>query len=416
MGPSSVAAPGAAPRRARGGKASFSAPRTSLPTDMDEAAGDPRRPDLPPSSSLTRSTVELFRGGRKAKCPITNYFQKSSHNTKSRTILLSIYGNISNCVSYEFPIRLFERRSFRIWASHRVAVEHAKAPWAPSDREPASLRHCRDALVKLVSGFGRQVKSTMQSFPSPIVHRRSKPMSSKLKVRCRGIMLLIHSLLELTRERPPPCPSTQLYISAEHSKVMSSTMTDVYLAYDPLDRGWRRAALDRGHAARRHSLRRSGRRAVGRVDVRHRSPPQTRRSAKTDVTHTTTRAPWASSASPRSPAQGPAYIIAKRRPSWSERRTRLRRLRGSASSRTCPGRLLLQAPGLHRPQDDELTWVKLPADAGGGRRGAVPLCDLLVGRAPPCRPSATAVSCCTKTSDSARRSLPRRARRRRRCS
>lgn len=84
---------------------------------------------------------------------------------------------------------------------------------------------------KLVSGFGPQVKSTMQSFPSPSFTKGSRDVEGE-KVRCRGTFLPI--LLELTRERPPPSPSTQLYISAEHSKVMSSTIGPGP-KYDPLD-------------------------------------------------------------------------------------------------------------------------------------------------------------------------------------
>ena len=52
---------------------------------------------------------------------------------------------------------------------------------------------------KLVSGFGPQVKSTMQSFPSPSFTKGSRDVEGE-KVRCRGTFRPI--LLELTRERP----------------------------------------------------------------------------------------------------------------------------------------------------------------------------------------------------------------------
>ena len=63
----------------------------------------------------------------------------------------------------------------------------------------AEQRHPRREY-KLVSGFGPQVKSTMQSFPSPSFTKGSRDVEGE-KVRCRGTFRPI--LLELTRERPP---------------------------------------------------------------------------------------------------------------------------------------------------------------------------------------------------------------------
>ena len=65
LGPSSVSGSWGCFSGGERRKASFSAPRTSLPTDMDEAAGDPRRPDLPPSPSLTRVPLNFFEEGKK---------------------------------------------------------------------------------------------------------------------------------------------------------------------------------------------------------------------------------------------------------------------------------------------------------------------------------------------------------------